>query len=167
MAAPLAYDDIKPGAIFEPSDFANPYFLPSGKYQSLEVLEEGDDDFRVLYHGRDEYDDRIQVVGREQMYQMFGLETIGENPLGETDVEKAMNEIVDNIGDDEDEDYLGDYAGTRIYAKASLGLSKAMVYRKAASAPLSVPSGGWEHVEGLKIKTVDGRFAEIHVTSWD
>lgn len=82
MATPVSYDEIKPGAVFEPSDFANPYYLPGGKYRSLEVLEEGDDDFRVLYHGRDEYDDRIQVIEREQMYQMLGLEGVGDNPSG-------------------------------------------------------------------------------------
>lgn len=164
MATPVSYDEIKPGAVFEPSDFANPYYLPGGKYRSLEVLEEGDDDFRVLYHGRDECDDRIQVIEREQMYQMLGLEGVGDNPLGETDVERAMSEAVDAL--DDEESYLGEYAGTRIYARASLNVSKAMVYRKAACAPITVPSGGWEAVDGLRIKTVDGMAVEVHADAW-
>lgn len=164
MAEPVSYDDIKPGAVFEPSDFANPYYLPGGKYESLEVLEEGDDDYRVLYHGRDEYDDSIQVIEREQLLQMLGLEAVGKNPLGETEVEKAMEEAVEEIGDEER--YLGEYAGTRIYAKASLNVSKAMVYRKAACAPITVPSDGWEAVDGLRIKTVDGMAVEVHADAW-
>lgn len=164
MAEPVSYDDIKPGAVFEPSDFANPYYLPGGKYESLEVLEEGDDDYRVLYHGRDEYDDSIQVIEREQLLQMLGLEAVGKNPLGETEVEKAMEEAVEGIGDEER--YLGEYAGTRIYAKASLNVSKAMVYRKAASAPIVASSGGWEAVDGLRIKSEDGMAVEVHADAW-
>ena len=165
MATPISYDDIKPGAVFEPSCFANPYYLPGGRYESLEVLEEGDDDYRVLYHGRDEYDDRIQIVSREQMLQMFGLEAVGDNPLGESGIEKAMDELVDGIG--EDEEYLGEYAGTRLYARRGLNVSKAMVYAKAASAPITVPDGGWEDVCGLRIKTVDGMATEVHAVSWE
>jgi hypothetical protein len=164
MAEPVSYDDIKPGAVFEPSDFANSYYLPGGKYEALEVLEKGDDDYRVLYHGRDEYDDSIQVIEREQLLQMLGLETVGKNPLGETEVEKAMEEAVEGIGDEER--YLGEYAGTRIYAKASLNVSKAMVYRKAASAPTVASSGGWEAVDGLRIKSKDGMAVEVHADAW-
>lgn len=158
MATPVDYDEIKPGAVFEPSDFANPYYLPGGKYQSLEILEEGDDDFRVLYHGRDEYDDHIQVIEREQMCQMFGLEAVGDNPLGEDEIEKALSEAV--------EEYLGEYAGARIYAKADLNVSKAMVYAKAASASVSVPSDGWEASDGLRIKSSNGSPVEIHADAW-
>lgn len=168
MANPISYDEIKPGASFDPSDFANPYFLPGGKYTSFEILEEGDDDFRVLYHGRQSYDDRIQVIEREQVYQMFGLEGIGDNPLGKTDVEMAMEEAVSEIGNEEE--YLGEYAGTRIYARASLNLSKASIFNRAASAPIAVPHDGWEDVSGLRIKTENGEAVEVHayaeVQSW-
>jgi len=104
------------------------------------------------------------VIEREQMYQMLGLEGVGDNPLGETDVERAMSEAVDAL--DDEERYLGEYAGTRIYARASLNVSKAMVYRKAACAPITVPSGGWEAVDGLRIKTVDGMAVEVHADVW-
>ena len=30
MENPVSYDEITPGAVFEPSDFANPYNLPGG-----------------------------------------------------------------------------------------------------------------------------------------
>ena len=41
-----------------------------------------------------------------------------------------------------------------------------MVYRKAACAPITVPSGGWEAVDGLRIKTVDGMAVEVHADVW-
>lgn len=143
MSDILTYDDVKPGAIFEPDDFADPYFMPGGKYESLEIVAVGDDDVQILYHGRNEYDDKVTVIDKEQIYQMLGIEPIGDNPLG-------------------DEEYLGTVEGTKIYAKRNLSHSKAAIYNKAINTHESLISNGTERLSGLRIEFKNGFMTEIH-----
>lgn len=140
----MNYDDIKPGAEFLPEDFSDPYFMPGGVYEKMIVLEVGDDEVQVQYVGRNEYDDTVKVIPLEQLYQMLGLEQIGDNPLDE-------------------EAYVGSYAGVEIYARKNLSVSKAAVYSKAINSPNSLETDGWEHVSGLRIKNINGEMKEIHV----
>lgn len=140
----MNYDDIKPGAEFLPEDFSDPYFMPGGVYEKMIVLEVGDDEVQVQYVGRNEYGDTVKVIPLEQLYQMLGLEQIGDNPLDE-------------------EAYVGSYAGVEIYARGNLSVSKAAVYSKAINSPNSLETDGWENVSGLRIKNINGEMKEIHV----
>lgn len=146
------------------SDFASSYFLPNGKYEYLQIIELGDDDCRVLYKGREDFDDEVQMMSLEQIHQMLGLEEIGSNPYEEDEVEEAVKELSDQISDEANEELVGTFNQARIYRVKGSSRSKESIYFGAINAPSGSIIDGYEHTGGYRIKLDPkvGTILEVH-----